>query len=393
MSLPRPVTLAVYKDFMKSGRGADRATAALCNALAARGFTVHLLTQQDAATPLSAPLSPAVRLHRLPARRTPFLNKLLLTSALGARLLRRRLPRFDALRRFSETLQAAVRNLRPDLILSTGPNECVELTYAGALPAPILQIFHIYPPVCFAKNKYRRATLLREALRSVAACQVLQPSYRAALRPYADAPAFVIGNGVAWDPDEPPPEPGARQKTIVYIAYFSKDKNQAALIEAFARLRADGWQLHLYGSGTPAQEAQLRRLAETLGVAKRVRFAGLTQTPQAILRQASVCAFPSRTEGFSLALAEAMWEGLPCVGFRDAPGVCEQIEDGVTGLLAAPDVASFAASLQRLVDDAALRQELGAQAAKQVRERHAAERVWEQWEALLLRLLPRPDAP
>ena len=43
-------------------------------------------------------------------------------------------------------------------------NECVELTYAGALPAPMIQLFHVYPPTCFASNKYRRADRLRAAL-------------------------------------------------------------------------------------------------------------------------------------------------------------------------------------------------------------------------------------
>lgn len=387
-------TLAVYKDFLRSGRGADRAVAAFVNAMAARGHTVHVITQQRPEEPLSVTFAPTVTCHHVRMSRirsaAGWLNKALLRTAAGARLLRGALPWLDLMRETSRRLQACVRGIAPDVVISAGPNECVELTYAGALGVPLVQMFHTYPPSCFAKNKYQRAARLRAALPQAAECQVLLPSHRATLRPYTQAPVAVIGNAIDWPADEPLPAPEARAKVIVYVAYFTKDKNQLALLEAFARVRAEGWQLHLYGSGTPAWEQRLRERVAALGLTGRVRFFGVTRTPRVVLRQAAICAFPSLTEGFGLALAEAMWCGLPCVGFRGAPGVSELIAHEANGLLAEGETPeAFAAQLQRLVEDEALRVRLGTTAAKTIRSTYAAERVWQQWDDVLWRHVPR----
>lgn len=390
---PTKAKLALYKDYLRSGRGADRVTAALANALAARGYDVHVITRQSPAEPLSVALAPGVTCHRVPdGRRRPFakfLNKLLLRSAFGERVLRA-LPGLDLMRRTSLRLQDCLNHLRPDLILSSGSNEGTELTYAGPLPAPFLQLFHVYPPTSFQGKKYRRAARFRAAIRRAAACQVLLPSFRDLLRPYTDAPVAAIGNAIDWPADEPLPDPATREKTIVYVAYFSKDKNHLALLEAFAKLRrADDWRLCLCGSGTSAWERRLRERAEALGVAGRVVFQGVVRAPRPLLLRAGICAYPSQVEGFGLALAEAMWCGLPCVGFAEAPGVNGLIVDGATGLLAAPGAEAFAAQLQRLVDDPALRANLGARAATFTRHAYAAPHIWEQWDDLVQSLLAK----
>ncbi len=388
-----PATLLIYKDYLRSGRGADRATAALANALVARGHTVHVLTQQRLGDPLSVTFAPAVTCHRVPSERVRgtclgFLNKLLLRGRLGEAILRG-LPALDLMRRTSLRLQRAIAEIRPDLILSSGTNECVELTYAGPLPVPFIQLFHVYPPVCFRHNKYRRVERLKAALPKAAACQVLLPAFRDLLAPYTPAPVVAIGNAVDWPADEPLPDPASREKTIVYVAYFSKDKNHLTLLDAFARLRnAEAWTLDLYGTGTPAWERRLRAHVEALGIAGRVRFFGIVRTPRPVLLRAGICAYPSSVEGFGLALAEAMWCGLPCVGFADAPGVNGLLAHEANGLLARPGAEAFAEQLQRLVDDPALRAHLGTVAARSTRQTYAAPRIWQQWEDVIAGFLP-----
>ena len=369
--------VAIYKDVMTSGRGADRATGALANALAERGVEVHLLTQvPEGGKALSVDFGPQVRVHlvAVPPRRGGRwrVNKLLLPSAWGA------LPGCDWVLQTSRRVRAELAAIAPEGVLSAGSNELIELMAEGALPWPVIQIFHVYPPTCFGKNKEQRVTRLKAAMAQVAASQVLLPSFRELLAPYTAAPVVVIGNTVAFGGVGEPPE--ARAKQVVYVAYFTKDKNHEALLEAFARLeRAEGWTLELYGSGTAAWEARLRAKAEALGIAGRVHFHGVVAKPAEVLPRAEICAYPSRVEGFPLALIEAMGAGCACVGFADAPGVNELIEPGRTGLLAAPGVAGFAAALQQLVDDAALRAQLGQAAARTVRERWSSETIWRAW--------------
>ena len=392
----RPV-LAIYKDFLTSGRGADRATAAFANAMAQRGYTVHVITQQRPSQPLSVTFDAAVTCHHVPMSRIHSLagsfNKLLLRTTFGARLLRGAFAKVDLMLETSRRLQACLQRIQPDLVISAGSNECVELTYAGPLTVPMVQMFHVYPPVCFAKNKYQRVTRLKAALPQAAACQVLLPSHRDTLKPYTEAPVSVIGNAIAWPEDEPLPDPAARAKTLVYVAYFTKDKNQLMLLDAFAQLHnADDWQLHLYGTGTPAWTRRLEERVAELGIGDRVKFFGVTLTPREVLRQASICAYPSLTEGFGLALAEAMWSGLPCVGFKSAAGVNELISHEANGLLAPETTpASFAAQLQRLIDAPDLRAHLGTTAATSIRATYAASRVWQQWEDLLERVMHAPQ--
>lgn len=61
--------------------------------------------------------------------------------------------------------------------------------------------------------------------------------------------------------------------------------------------------------------------------------------------------FPSTTETLGLVILEAMASGLPVIAARSGP-TCEQIEDGVTGLLYdADDDSSFAQTVLKLKDE------------------------------------------
>lgn len=380
--------LVIYKDFFRSGRGADRATATLANVMAAVGYDVHIVTQQSAKEPFSVTFSPEVTCHCLPSPKRPLvraLNKWLLSSALGERLLARCLPKWDLVRVYSVRLQAMIARLEPDIVVAAGTNECVDLLLAGPLTVPVVVMFHVFPPECFRKNKFRRASRLKALLPLAAECQALLPSHCATLRPYTAAPVTAIGNGIAYPVDEMVPEAATREKTIVYVAYFSKEKNHLELLEAFARLSAPDWTLHLYGSGTPEWEARLKNRVDALGIAGRVRFMGITLTPRPILLRAGICAFPSKVEGFGLALAEAMWCGLPCVGFKESPGVNELITHDANGLLADPGPEAYAEQLQRLIDDVDLRERLGAAAARTARRTWAQSAIIQQWDDLFQR--------
>jgi glycosyltransferase involved in cell wall biosynthesis len=67
---------------------------------------------------------------------------------------------------------------------------------------------------------------------------------------------------------------------------------------------------------------------------------------------------------------EAMSMGIPCVASR-ITGIPELIDDGAHGLLVDPsDSSQLAAAIARLMDDATLRQRLGAAARTRVMERY-----------------------
>jgi glycosyltransferase involved in cell wall biosynthesis len=92
-------------------------------------------------------------------------------------------------------------------------------------------------------------------------------------------------------------------------------------------------------------------------------------------RAADVYVLPSRAEGMSNALLEAMACGLPVVATR--VGAAEvMIEDGVSGMLVTPgDTQELAGALRTLIADPALRERMGAEARRTVEERYAIARV------------------
>jgi glycosyltransferase involved in cell wall biosynthesis len=200
----------------------------------------------------------------------------------------------------------------------------------------------------------------------------------------ADAWAFdgmsnagAMPNPVHVTPAAPSPR---TEPVVVRLGRLSFEKGQDMLLEAWAEVAArhPSWRLRLYGSG-PEEDA-LRRWATELGLDESVEFAGATTDLDGALTGASIFALSSREEGFPMSIIEAMAYGLPTVAFDCAPGVRELLTDGRDGLIVTPgNVVEFGVALERLMDDAALRDSLGEAARKSV-GRYAPDAVLDRWE-------------
>ena len=133
------------------------------------------------------------------------------------------------------------------------------------------------------------------------------------------------------------------------------------------------------GHARPALEDEARRL----GITDRVRFVGAVGRGEvgAYYRLAQVHALVPRPkpednelESFGLCYVEAGLCGVPSIGSRSG-GVPEAVRDGETGLLVeAEDEAQVASALERLLEDGALRDRLGAAASLDARDRFSWER-------------------
>jgi glycosyltransferase involved in cell wall biosynthesis len=102
---------------------------------------------------------------------------------------------------------------------------------------------------------------------------------------------------------------------VLSVASLVPVKDHATLLRAFATL-APTARLHLVGAG-PLEDAT-RELAQTLGIAERVRFHGALshELLPGIYRQADVLVVSSRFESQCLAALEAAACGTPVVGTR-----------------------------------------------------------------------------
>ena len=149
-----------------------------------------------------------------------------------------------------------------------------------------------------------------------------------------------------------------------HVAY----KGLEYLIDA-AKLLDDRFVFLIGGSGE-LTESYRTRAADT----PRIRFLGRLDDEDlhATLLASDIFCFPSVTknEAFGLALAEAMYEGKPCVTFTiEGSGVNYVSIGGQTGLeVANRDTAAYADALRRLAEDGELRARLGAAAAARAKE-------------------------
>jgi glycosyltransferase involved in cell wall biosynthesis len=109
-------------------------------------------------------------------------------------------------------------------------------------------------------------------------------------------------------------------------------------------------------------------------------------TLSALYRSAAILALPSLYEGFGLPLLEAMAHGLPAVVGN--VGALPEVAAGAALLVDSEDVASIASGLERLLDDAPLREKLSAMG----RER-AAEFTWERAASTTREVLRRIGVP
>ncbi|MAU13392.1 MAG: glycosyl transferase family 1 [Anaerolineaceae bacterium] len=166
------------------------------------------------------------------------------------------------------------------------------------------------------------------------------------------------------DPDlfHPPAEAEKAQRpfTIGYVGRLVEEKGLQYLLQAVASLKAD-WQLHLVGSG-PLRDS-LQQTCQQLGISQSVTFTEWMPSSEmpAMYRQFDALVLPSLTrpnwkEQFGRVLVEAMATGLAVVGSNSGaiPGVL-----GDAGLIVPEGNAeAITGALQRLHDEAGLRQAL-----------------------------------
>jgi glycosyltransferase involved in cell wall biosynthesis len=185
-----------------------------------------------------------------------------------------------------------------------------------------------------------------------------------------------------------------RPARVVFLGRLHEQKGVDVLLRAVAWIREHRPEANLrydvVGDGPLWDE--LLALAGDLGVASDVRFLGHRHDVAPFLHGADAFVLPSRAEGLSNALLEAMAVGLPVIA-SNVPGNTDVVEHEANGLLVeVDDPASLAAALLRIVDEADLRKRLGREARHTVESRFSIEQVGERYANLYRELVSSPSA-
>lgn len=121
---------------------------------------------------------------------------------------------------------------------------------------------------------------------------------------------------------------------VLGIGRLRPQKNFGLLVEAVGLLRRErNVRLILLGEGSAEEQARLQQLSHANGLADSFLLAGKTDNVFCWLARAAAFALPSRWEGSSVALLEAMAVGTPVVASRLAGDAAEVLDHGRYGLL------------------------------------------------------------
>ena len=119
---------------------------------------------------------------------------------------------------------------------------------------------------------------------------------------------------------------------IGFVGRLEAVKNVLSLFTAFENILSDSVTCELWVIGDGSERAELERRVAKAKLKNVVRIFGYQADPASLLRQCHVYVQPSLSEGFGLAIVEAMGCGLPVIATA-VGGAPEILKHGHTGWL------------------------------------------------------------
>lgn len=276
-------------------------------------------------------------------------------------------------------------DFQPDIIINFDPNSLVFLQYVVNTKIPVIAMLHLPAETFF--NEHTGKTLLNAFNKTVCIQTLIKKDIETVKRFLPDSKVVYIPNIV--NVDEHKFYDKTYYKIITVGRLDKKQKRQHLLIESFNKIKTivpPEWSVEIVGAaGNKSEEKykiDMQNYIERELITNKISFTGPVKNVNQHLFHADIFAFPSSTEGFGLALTEAMAAGLPAIGYKSCPSVNELIIDGYNGFLCDDGVDDFAEKLKILMSDAELRKKMG-QNARESMKKFAPEKIWDQWEALI----------
>ena len=201
----------------------------------------------------------------------------------------------------------------------------------------------------------------------------------------------IIPNGIEFSRFDPIPDASPfREKfnidgqMILFTGRLATNKGLQILVKAMPDVLKEfpDTTFVLVGEDQ-GMKNRLKRIAEDLGVEKKLVFAGHITDENLFLSAYSACdvfVLPSEYEAFGIVLLEAMACQKPCIG-TDVGGIPEVIVDGKSGIIVDyGDVHALANAITELLSDARKRDAFGRFGRERVKEKFTWAKVVEQIE-------------
>jgi glycosyltransferase involved in cell wall biosynthesis len=237
-------------------------------------------------------------------------------------------------------------------------------------------------------RRHRVGPLMRGVLRAADVTVCTSAAERDELASLRAGRLEVVTNGidlpVPGDPAQARASLELSEDAVValYLGQLEERKDPRTVVDAAAGV--DGLVLLVAGEGPLIDELRAR-------AGDRLRVLGFRDDPDRLLAAADVFVMPSRHEGLSFAVLEAMGHGLACV-VSDGPGNPEAVGDAGV-VVPAGSVEAWHEALAGLAADGERRERLGAAARARVAERFSADAMVVAMGALYAELLSTGPGP
>ncbi len=196
-----------------------------------------------------------------------------------------------------------------------------------------------------------------------------------------EVPIAVIGNGVFLSDIEAPVQPGLFRASVeglddrpfvLFLSRLHHKKGLDLLAEAWARIAGEFPEHRLVIAGRrddDSMEECLRRL-ERAGLSETVFEVGEVYGDRkaAAFRECDCFVLPSRQEGFSVAVTEALGFGAPVVITEECH--FPEVDEETAGIVTSLEIPDVARGLQRMLSDREHAKTCAANGARMVRERY-----------------------
>lgn len=272
------------------------------------------------------------------------------------------------------------------------------VTPVGALVARILKIPHVWHLREFIDIDYNFHHdwgktvfnyLLRQANAQIAISKAIRSHFIHGISPER---IHVIYNGVASIADfdkfykiSSSLITYDKPYTFALIGLIHPNKGQDIAIKALSILSKDFSQVRLLIVGH-GESAELKKLAEELGIASKVEFWGHVDDPYKAYFASDVVLMCSKNEGMGRVTVEAMSACRPVIGYDNA-GTSEIIQHEYTGLLYQGGHEELAICMRRFIENPAWAKQLGENAWHIARNEYSIETYSKKIYKVLLSIL------
>ena len=273
----------------------------------------------------------------------------------------------DLVTRLERMIESYASNLPRDCDIyhaqdCVGGTALARMRAKGLLKAPIFRTIHHV-------DDFAAPRLLEFEKKAVSSAEhrfVVSQYWKKALKQEFGYDSIVTYNGLDLEDFAGLPKRKSKVPTVLFVGGLEPRKGLEYLVHAMelvideipsARLIA----VAKTGFRGTDEWGWFETLADRLGIAGNVEFFESVSQKKLLgfYAESDLLVLPSKTEGWGLALMEAMACGRPVVASR-VGGVPELVRDGIDGILvASSDVRALAGAITKLLKDAKLRERMG----------------------------------